>query len=116
MRHFSTRQFLHVLRETISLQTPRGRLLFFIVASAAIFLTPYDVLGHLSIWQHVGFDRAPSIGLTRAYWLVLHLDISSAYSRNPLIFVVLAIGLPLLIKDALSIWKGRQKVKALTSS
>lgn len=96
------RRLSQIILETISLQTARGRLLFFMTASLAIFITPYSVLSHLSIWQRIGFDSAPSIGLTRAYWHLLHLDPSAAWQRNHLIFLVLAVGLPLIAQDALS--------------
>lgn len=89
--------------EIIGLQSARGRLVFFCAASIIIFIVPYSLFSNISIWQRLGFDWAPSIGLTRAYWLVLHLDFLAAWQRNPLIYAVLAIGLPLLGRDVWSI-------------
>jgi hypothetical protein len=89
-----------LLFEILGLQTPRGRLLFFALVSLLIFLTPYEVLANFSIWHKIGFESAPSIGLTRAYWHILHLDIEAAYKVNRLIFIVMAIGVPILMHDA----------------
>lgn len=100
-----------LLLEVIGLQTARGRLLFFVILSTLIFVMPYAVLAHLSLWQRLGFDGAPSIGLTRAYWHVLHLHFDLAWTRNPLIFAVLAIGLPLLTVDSYRLiqkWRSRR--------
>lgn len=94
--------------EIVGLQTARGRLLFFAIASLGIFLAPYDWLAHLSLWQHLGI-QAPSIGLTRAYWRLMHGDIFGAFERNPLIFIVLAIGLSLLALDIRKLIKQRPR-------
>lgn len=64
-----------------------------------IFVSPYVWLENLSLWQMIGFDSAPSIGLTRSYWLLLHGDVAAAWERNPLIFAVLTVGLPILLND-----------------
>lgn len=95
--------------ETIGLQTARGRLLFFAITSCGILIAPYSWLSHLSLWQYVGVN-SPSIGLTRAYWRLLHGDVVGAYERNPLIFVVLAIGLPLLTLDLIKLLKTRKQL------
>lgn len=100
---------LPLLLETIGLQSSRGRVLFFTIASISIFLAPYRLLAELSLWQRVGIE-APTIGLTRAYWHVLHLDFASAWERNWLIFVVIAIGLPMIIMDMYKlVSKNKQK-------
>lgn len=102
------RRLPRLLFEVVGLQTPRGRLIFFALASLAIFVVPFHLLGQLSIWQRLGIP-APSIGLTRAYWHLLHLDPGAAWDRNPLIFAVLAVGLPLLAKDAYKLHKNRAR-------
>jgi hypothetical protein len=84
--------------EIITLQTPRGRLMFFLFASVLIYVAPYEVLSRLSLWQAIGID-SPSIGLTRAYWYLLHGDFSAALERNKLILAVLAVGVPMLLLD-----------------
>ena len=94
--------------EIVSLQTPRGRLIFFGIVSLLVFIAPYEWLANLSLWQRLGFESAPSIGLTRAYWHVLHLDFYAAWERNKLIYVVLAIGLPLLARDILLVLRQKK--------
>lgn len=101
--------------EIIGLQSARGRLVFFCIVTVIIFLLPYSLLGNLSIWQRIGLEWAPSIGLTRAYWLVLHLDFAAAWQKNPLIYAVLAIGLPLLGKDILSLRQYRRAISSGSS-
>lgn len=98
-----------IIVDTIGLSTPKGRLLFFGIASSVIFVVPQSLLGELSLWARLGFESAPSIGLTRAYQYVLHGDLAAAWLRNPLIFVVLAIGLPLLARDATRLMKPKHK-------
>lgn len=95
--------------EIISLQTPRGRLIFFGTVSLLIFIAPYVLLSQLSLWQRLGFESAPSVGLTRAYWHVMHLDFAAAWERNRLIYFVLAVGLPLLAHDVYRVWRGAIK-------
>lgn len=87
-----------LLTELFGLQTPRARLSVFLVLSLLIYLAPYQWLAHLSLWQALHIP-SPSIGLTRAYHLLLHGDFAGAWERNRLIFVVVAIGVPLLVKD-----------------
>jgi hypothetical protein len=68
----------------------------------AIFFSRFEWLAHVSLWAKLGMDWMPSIGLTRAYWLVLHGDFVAAWHRNGLIYLVLLVGIPLLLKD---IWQ-----------
>ncbi len=103
------RRTLSLIIEIISLQSPRGRIMFFVLASASICMVPYSLLSGLSLWQRLGVD-SPSIGLTRAYWQVMHFNFSAAWARNPLIFVVIGIGLPLLLLDARKIYKKKIKI------
>lgn len=89
---------LQLLREALALETPRGRLLMFSALTFVIFFSQYHWLDHLSLWGNLGI-HAPSIGLTRAYWLLLHGHLSAAWHRNRLIYLVLSVGLPLLVFD-----------------
>lgn len=91
--------------ELISLSTPRARLCFWATVTFIIIVLPYRFFENLSLWQRLGWDSAPSIGLTRAYWLLIHGDISGAWGRNRLIFAVVAVGLPILIIDFYKIVK-----------
>ncbi len=97
-----------ILGEAIGLQTPRGRLFFFGCATGAIMCVPYSWLTHLSLWQALHIP-APSIGLTRAYWLLIHGHPTAAWHRNRYIYLVLAIGLTLLAIDLLRILQERHK-------
>jgi len=81
-----------LLIEIVTLQTARGRLVFASIAHLLLFVVPYAWLADLSLYKRVGLDWAPSIGLTRAYWLLLHGDLAAAWGRNWLIFPVLAVG------------------------
>jgi len=99
--------------EIIGLQSARGRLLFFVVITSAVFLAPYHLLGNLSLWQALNIP-SPSIGLTRAYHLLLHGDIHGAWQRNKLIFTILAVGLVILARDLLTITKDYQSQKRKT--
>jgi hypothetical protein len=92
-----------LLGETVTLQTPRGRLLAFALLSLLIYCARYSWLAHLSLWQDLGWRTAPSIGLTRAYWLLLHGHPVLAWRRNSLIYAVLAVGVPLLGYDCLKL-------------
>jgi hypothetical protein len=98
-------------REIITLGTSRGRVLAWLLLSAVIFAVPYAWLAHLSLWQHLGWHGAPSIGLTRAYWLLLHGRPTQAWQRNWLIVPVCAIGLPIIARDAARWFNGRQMLR-----
>jgi len=93
--------------EVLSLHTPRARLAVFSALTLAIYASRYHWLDHLSLWGALGIKHAPSIGLTRAYWLVLHGHPAAAWHRNPLIYLVLMFGLPMVIYDAFSVIKRR---------
>lgn len=101
------RQFGRIFIETIGLQSARGRLVFFMVASTVIFFLPSGPPINISVWQRLGFDWAPSIGLTRAYGQLLHLNFEAAWQQNPLIYAVIAVGMPLLAADAAKVMKKR---------
>ena len=98
-----------LVHEAVTLSTPQGRLTAWLLLSVIIFLSPFHWLGNLSVWQRIGWDSAPSIGLTRAYWLLLHGDIDAALQRNRLILPIVVIGLAMLSVDALRIARGRQR-------
>ena len=99
---------LQAALDIIGLQTPAGRLIFFAMASAAIYVLPQSLLGEFSLWARIGLENAPSVGLTRAYNHVLHGNLAAAWTRNSLIFVVIAVGLPLLVNDIARVIKQRR--------
>ena len=106
---------VNLIIETLGLQTPRGRIIFFITITIGVFLAPYSWLEHLSIWQYLHIP-SPSIGLTRAYWLLLHLDPVEAWRRNPLIYLIVAIGAPILIRDCLKLWYNYRATRTRSSA
>lgn len=75
-----------------------------------IFCVPYQWLAGLSLWQRLGWESAPSIGLTRAYWLLIHGDPVAAWQRNGLIYAVCAVGACMLAHDTIILLKNRQKI------
>lgn len=100
--------------ECATLAKPQYRLTLWAAATVAIFLVPRHWLENLSLWKRIGWESAPSIGLTRAYRDVLHGDIQSAVEMNWIIFLILLIGLPLLAFDAVKvIHDARNKKRSL---
>jgi len=82
-----------LLLEIIGLSTARGRVTFVFAASVMVYFVPFRWLAGLSLWQRLGLDWMPSIGLTRAYWLLLHGRVDEARALNGLIVPVVAIAL-----------------------
>lgn len=103
--HQQTRQ--QTLRSTflsaVTLATPEARLGVWLTLSLAIYFVPYRWLENLSLLKFLGWESAPSIGLTRAYRLLLHGQLDEAWAMNPLIVVVLVIGVPLLTADFIKV-------------
>lgn len=99
------------LIELVSLSTPQAQLWFWGLATVIIFFLPYRFFENISLWQRLGWDSAPSIGLTRAYWLLIHGDVAAAWDRNRLIFLIIAIGVPLLLIDIYKIIFRNKKSK-----
>lgn len=100
-----------LLIEVVGLQTPRGRLIFFAVVTLGVVLAPFDWLSNLSLWQRLDIP-SPSIGLTRSYKLLLSGDIVAAWERNRLIFVVIAVGGPIIVRDAWHVYRRRASTSA----
>jgi hypothetical protein len=96
--------------QIVTLSTPRGRLMFVGIASSIIFVAPFAWVAHLSLWQRLGLDWAPSIGLTRAYWLFIHGHPRAAMAFNWLIIPVLIVGGTLLARDMHQIWTRNRKL------
>ncbi len=75
----------------IGLQTPPARLFVVLGGSLFLLIIPYNLLVSMpsvSLFSNTGIN-SPSIGLTRAYWLLLHTRISDAWAMNPLIFLAI---------------------------
>ena len=89
----------------LSLSTPKHRIITWATLTVAIYVSKFEWLAGLSLYQRVGWEWMPSVGLTRAYWLISHGQFGEAYQMNPLIFPILLIGGGLLIRDAVSLLK-----------
>lgn len=74
-----------------------------------VFIVPYAWLSNLSLWQALGWESAPSIGLTRAYWLLIHGDPIAAWNRNPLIYAVLPVVGAIIAKDIATLAAQRER-------
>lgn len=101
----------NIFLEIATLSTPRGRVIFVVTASLLVFIVPFQWLNDLSLWKRLGLDWAPSIGLTRAYWLMLHSNFRAAVAFNPLILPVMAIAATLMVVDISKIF-GYTEVKS----
>lgn len=100
--------FKHHL-ELLSLNSPQSRLFWWAFLTFSIFVVPYHWLEDLSLYKTIGWESAPSIGLTRAYWLLIHGNPDAAVAMNSLILVVLVVGLPLLAVDALQLMRSSSR-------
>lgn len=105
---------LKALVHAITLQTPRDRLIVFAIVSLAVFFVPFHWLENLSIWKALDIP-SPSIGLTRSYWLILHGDLVAAWNFNKLIYLILAIGVPLLLFDMRKLYQQHAREGTATS-
>ena len=103
------RKMLRFAREAVTLGTARGRVAMWLLLSAVIFAVPYHWLDNLSLWKRLGWHSAPSIGLTRAYWLLIHGNPAGAWHRNWLIMPVCVIGLSVIALDVRTIVKKSTK-------
>jgi hypothetical protein len=100
-----------VVMESASLATPRGRLIFVTLASCIVLVVPFHWLGSLSLWGRLGLDWMPSIGLTRAYWLLVHGRPAEAVAFNWLIVPVVVVAGTLVIRDLRHLWTGTKTVR-----
>lgn len=104
-------QLKSAIIETITLQSPKGRLTFLAVVTIVVFLVPFAWLENLSLWKNIGWESAPSIGLTRAYWLLLHGDPAGAWERNSLIYLVLVVVVTIVIADITKLRRQRKEAE-----
>lgn len=78
--------------EAVTLSSARGRIFFFCMLTGILLIIPYHTLEstHLSVYAWLKLP-SPSVGLTRAYWKLIHGDVVGAWHRNALIFVIVAV-------------------------
>lgn len=99
----------------IGLQTPKGRLVFFACIFALLLTVPFSVLTSgpsLSLYQHLGIP-SPSVGLTRASWLLLHGEFRAAAGMNPLVYPVIAITIGIVAKDIAVVLQNYRPIKRI---
>lgn len=93
----------------ITLATPESRLGVWALLTVAIWAAPFTWLTNLSLYGHLGWHSAPSIGLTRAYWLILHGKLTDGWRMNHIIVAILFIGIPLLAIDGFKLMKHKTR-------
>lgn len=95
----------NLIIDVVGLQTPRGRLIFFAGVTVFIFMISFEGLQDLpdiSLYKRLGIP-SPSIGLTRAFWHIMHGDFVSAYAQNWLIYPVLLVTGGIILNDIQSV-------------
>lgn len=100
---------MSVVSEFVGLNSPRGRITVIGLITVLVFLAPYRWLGNLSLLQALGWHSAPSIGLTRAYHLLLHGHFDAAWTRNHLIYPVVLIFGSIIVSDCFKIFSVSSK-------
>lgn len=93
----------------ISLQTPVSRILVIVSITIFLFVIQYQTLLSLptiSVYSRLNFPL-PSIGLTRAYWYLLHGQFNAAWEMNRLVYVVAVAIIGVLTVDVLSIIRSK---------
>jgi hypothetical protein len=86
------RQVKRVL-EFLGLQTPISRITIIGGITLALYLIDYRQLLKLPTISLYSLAKipSPSIGLTRAYWYLIHGKFTDAYRMNRLIYIVAAV-------------------------
>ncbi len=72
--------------------------LYFIIAVALKFAFILNILPPC-LWKTLFHTECPGCGLTGAFMAIISFDMPSAYEANPLIFIVLPLGLFFIGKD-----------------
>ena len=100
------------LSDMIGLQKPGPRLVMVLLLHCLLLIVTYKALegAGLSLFGRLDIP-SPSIGLTRAYWLLLHGNINAAYAMNPLIFIVAPVIWALIFKDIYTLAHYRKTLK-----
>lgn len=94
---------------TVGLQTPIARLGVIGIGTLGLYVISYSALlklPTLSVFSRLQIP-SPSIGLTRAYWYLIHGQFANAWRMNKLIYIVAVVLVVLVTKDILSFRKSR---------
>jgi hypothetical protein len=98
-----------LLREAVTLATPRGRLIVFVPVLLLLAAIPVpfleQTLPQLSICHALLGEHCYSVGITRGVSSILHGAFVQAWSYNPLAFPVLAVLLSIALLDT---WRLRR--------
>jgi hypothetical protein len=82
---------------------------FVAIVTLFVLAVPYEWLesSRLSLYERLGIP-SPSIGLTRAYWLLVRGRFDDAWDRNPLIYVTVVILIGIFSRSGLSYLKKKR--------
>lgn len=98
------------LTEIIGLQTPRGRLLFFLVFPPLFLLLSVmwpATWPPMSLYALLGIP-SPSIGLTRAFLQLIQGNLVAAWQQNWLIFPAVATAFYIICRDIVKVAQQRR--------
>lgn len=86
----------------ISLQTPISRILVIASITTFLYIVRYQTLlsiPTISVYSRLNLPL-PSIGLTRAYWFLIHGKYYSAWQMNKLIYLVALVIFIIIVIDS----------------
>ncbi|MCX6804708.1 MAG: DUF2752 domain-containing protein [Patescibacteria group bacterium] len=89
----------------IGLQTPMARLTVFTGTTICLYSISYSSLLQtptLSLFSRLNIP-SPSIGLTRAYWLLIHGDLNGAWQMNKLVYLVALVLAGIIVVDGIAL-------------
>ncbi len=78
--------------------------MYFVISIMLKIIFSIDILIPC-IWKTLFHFNCPGCGLTTAFIKIMSLNIKDAYNANPLIFIILPLGLFLIYKDFLKFKK-----------
>lgn len=106
MQSLTGKNIVHFASDIVCLRTAKARFIVFASISCLLYMLPYSLIerAKLSLYERMHIP-APSIGLTRAYWKLIHGDLAGAWHRNKLIYVVVGIIIGIMVADLVTLLK-----------
>lgn len=95
---------------TIGLQTPFSRIAAILSVTTFLYLIHYQSLLSIptvSVYSRLNIP-SPSIGLTRAYWYLIHGEFQSAWNMNKLIYFVAVVLATIVVVDVIRLIRNRR--------
>lgn len=90
---------IHLLKKYIAANILMSSIVIYFIVSIGLKIGfSIDILIPC-FWKTLFHHECPGCGLTTAFMNILTLDISGAYDANPLIFIVLPLGIFYIYKD-----------------